>query len=272
MKEMKRLIALLICLVLLLTGCGKDDPYRVDTVIQIPVNPTEPAEVSTEAPTEAPAEPETEEVTEPETEPEETAAPTEAPKQSNSGGNKGNSGKPSSNKGNSNQEDPTEPTEPAETEETVTEPTESPQEPTAPEETEPVRYDISGFSPGSLEYAMADAINAVREAEGCAPLRFDTRLSAIASCRGYEISSVWSHTRPDGRSYATVLGDYGYGAGTVKELLVYVSGGADGGSLVEKWLGSDSHRESLLSSGYSAVGIGTYYAGGMTYICCLLVG
>ena len=151
-------------------------------------------------------------------------------------------------------------TEPSKTEPPVTE----------PEPTDPPLYDISGYSVGSLEYAMKDAINGYRTAAGLGELSLNSRLSAIASCRGYEISRVWSHTRPDGRSYQTVLSDYGYG-GSAQELLVYVSGSGDGQAIIDKWMASDSHKDLLLGS-YSTVGIGVYRTGGYTYVACLLTG
>jgi uncharacterized protein YkwD len=117
---------------------------------------------------------------------------------------------------------------------------------------------------------MKDAINGYRTAAGLGELSLSSRLCAIASCRGYEISQVWSHTRPDGRGYQTVLSDYGYG-GSARELLVYVSGSGDGQAIIDKWMASDSHKE-LLLGGYSTVGIGVYRAGGYTYVACLLAG
>ena len=164
-------------------------------------------------------------------------------------------------------------TEPPETESAATEPPEtepSATEPAAtePEPTEADLYDISGYSLGSLEKSMATAINAYRAEEGLGELSLSSRLSAIASCRGYEVSRVWSHTRPDGRDYRTVLSDYGYG-GSAQELLVYVSGSGDAQSIVDKWMASDSHRELLLGA-VSTVGIGIYRANGYTYIACLL--
>ena len=160
-------------------------------------------------------------------------------------------------------------TEPPMTEPPVTEPPATEPEETEPESTEAELYDISGYSLSSLEKSMAAAINAYRAEEGAGELSLSSTLSAIASCRGYEISQVWSHTRPDGRDYRTVLSDYGYG-GSAQELLVYVSGSGDAQSIVDKWMASDSHRELLLGAG-STVGIGIYRANGYTYIACLLV-
>lgn len=276
---MKRMMIALLCLLLLLTGCGREDPYRVDTVVRIPVNPTE----ETRPPeTEPEATPPVTELAEPtETEPEETELPTEPAtepteaKKPSGGGSGGR--KPSSDKGNSSGQKPN-PTEPPRTEpaEEGAEPSQTEIAPTdthetAVPETEPQIYDISGYSPGSLEYAVADALNAAREAEGLSALTMDTRLSAIASCRAWEISQVWSHTRPDGRHYTTVLGDYGYAASSVTELLLYHSGGNDGAAIAARWMESESHRTAILS-GYRLAGIGIYRAGGTVYVCCLLVG
>ncbi len=331
--------------VLLCSGCSfQESAYRVDTVVWIPVNPTE-------APTELAETAGAKENTEATkaTEPTQGTEATEAPKKTT---NKNNSTgkKPSTNKNNSTgktekpkeTEPPrTEPVEtrppatglpetapvvteppvtepeatkvpdtqppetapavtkplntqppetvpletessdtrPSETVPAVTEPPAAQPEETKPEATEPPQtepetplYDISGYSVGSLGYGICDEINALRVGEGLTEISLNARLSAIASCRGYELSQVWSHTRPDGRGYYTVLGDYGYGAGAVTELLVYVSGSGDAASVVAKWAGSDSHLASMLSESYSTIGVGTYQADGLTYICVLLAG
>jgi len=251
----------------LLCGCSRvEDPYRVDTVVWIPVNPTQAREDAVEsAPTEEIAETQTTEAvtqeTEAVTQPPETTAPTEEKKPASSGR------KPSG--GNTASKKPAAETKPASTEPPETRPPETQAPETEPEETVPALYDISGYSLGSLEYAIADAINAARGDEGLGSLGLNARLSAIASCRASEISQVWSHTRPDGRHYSTVLGDYGYGAGSVAELLIYITGNPDADSLVGKWLESDSHRQSLMG-GYTTVGIGIFRANGYTYICCLV--
>lgn len=162
-------------------------------------------------------------------------------------------------------------TEPPATEPEVREPPATEPPVTEPEVTEPPLYDISGYVVGNLEYAMLDQINEYRAEEGLGELYLDEYLCAVASCRSYEVSLVWSHTRPDGRGYATVLDDYGYSAGSVTELLVYVSGTADGTAMADRWMKSDSHREMLLGS-WSAAGIGVYDANGFTYVTCLLIG
>ena len=290
---MKRKIILLILAVLLLTGCAGAEEHRVSTVVYIPVSPTE--EPTSEPEETVISESETQPQTETATEPEMTEAatePTEPAKKptSSKGGKKKNSKKeteppatePPATELPATELPATEPpaTEPPATELPATEPpatepsaTESPAtEPpsTEPEPTESSLYDISGYSVGSLEKAMRKAINAYRTEEELGELKLSSKLSAIASCRAYEVSQVWSHTRPDGRGYASVLGDYGYGAAAVKELLVYVSGSGSAGDIVDKWMASDSHGQLLLGD-FTTVGIGVYRSGGYTYIACLLV-
>lgn len=116
---------------------------------------------------------------------------------------------------------------------------------------------------------MLARINEYRMDEGIGELYLDEYLCAIASCRSYEVSQIWSHTRPDGRGYETVLSDYGYGGSAAGELLGYSTGGA--AAIVDKWMSSESHRAMLMGSS-SVVGIGVYYDSGVIYVACLLVG
>ena len=160
-------------------------------------------------------------------------------------------------------------TKPAATEPSVTEPpaTEPPE--TEPPATEPPIYNIDDYRVGSLEYEMLDRINEHRAEAELEPLWMDEWLCAIASCRSFEASQVWSHTRPDGRHFATVLDDYGYAASSVQELLVYDTGSGDGVAIADRWMESGSQRE-LLLGGYTTAGIGVYRVDGITYATCLL--
>lgn len=311
---MRKLMIAALAVLLLCSGCANEDRTgRVDTVVWIPVNPTETPTEYRETEIAATEISETEAATEP-TEPDSTAE-TEKPA---SGGKKPSGSKkpygsstakatePKETKPKETKPKETEPietepemtnppaaepaptepemteppvtepagsepadTEPSETESAATEPEMTEPEMTETEPTEPPLYDISGYKVGSLEYGIFEQINEAREDS---KLNLDSRLCAIASCRANEISREWSHTRPDGRHYATVLTDYGYSAGTVSELLVYAAGDGNAAEIVGKWLESDSHRQILLSSGYHTVGIGVYRSGGYTYICCLVIG
>lgn len=160
-------------------------------------------------------------------------------------------------------------TEPPATESITTEPPETEPSMTEPPETEPTLYDISDYRMGDLEYGMLDRINEHRMEAELESLWVDTWLSAIASCRSYEASQVWSHTRPDGRHFATVLDDYGYSAGAVQELMVYDTGSGDAIAMADRWMESNTQREMLLAD-YTTAGIGVYRVDGITYVTCLL--
>ena len=135
--------------------------------------------------------------------------------------------------------------------------------------TEPPSYDISDYRVGNLEYELLDRINEYRTDEELEPLWIDEWLCAIASYRSFEASQVWSHTRPDGRYFATVLDDYGYAAWGVQELMVYDSGSGDGTAMVDRWMESKAQRELILGD-YTTAGVGVYRADGLTYVTCLL--
>ena len=74
---MKRVALCIFAALLIFSGCAatQEDPFRVDTVVQIPVDPTDaPTEPETGAPTDEPTEAPTEQPTEAPTGPKETAA------------------------------------------------------------------------------------------------------------------------------------------------------------------------------------------------------
>lgn len=226
---MKRIAAIaLLCV--MLAGCS-ENPYRVDTVVRIPVNPTEaPTETAapvTEAPTEIP------ETTIPATEPPET--------------------KPASGK--SDQKESSKPKETKPETQPPTEPAFSP----------------SNYSVGSLEKSVLKRMNASRTDAGLEELSISRKLSGIAALRAREAAQSWSHTRPDGRGYASAMSDYGYGYGASAESLACVSGSGDADTIMKKWMKTDTKND-ILSESFTTAGIGVYRTGSMTYVCALLVG
>lgn len=270
-RNMRRTIVVLLA-ALLLAGCSRETQVWLPEeevvelqgkdVIRIPVGAeTEPAETEqTTEPTEAPKSTPTQPVmTEKATI---TKKPTTTPKKNTSTGTATNketvtaTGKPVA-------------TEPPETESITTEPPETEPSMTELPATEPPLYDIGDYRMGDLEYGMLDRINEHRMEAELESLWVDTWLSAIASCRSYEASQVWSHTRPDGRHFATVLDDYGYSAGAVQELMVYDTGSGDAIAMADRWMESKTQKELLLSD-YTTAGIGVYRVDGITYVTCLL--
>ena len=266
---MKRTITAFFLIGVLLAGCADTQVYipyphpevDADTVVRIPVKPEQEAATEPE-----PTQIQTEPMTEPATEPEPTQSATVTKKPSSTSSNKGSGTQSGSNQGTitgSGQK-------PAATEPATEPATESESPETQPEATEPPLYDISGYVPGATEYALLEQVNGYRIEAGLPALGMDDRLCAIASCRSYEISRIWSHSRPDGRWFATVLSDYSYRAAEAEELLVYALGFADGTAMADRWMESDTHRQ-LLMDDWAAVGVGLYEADGYIYVTCLLV-
>ena len=125
-------------------------------------------------------------------------------------------------------------------------------------------YDINSHSVGSYEQSILDALNGYRADTGMPFLSIHKKLSALAAIRAYECSEDFSHTRPDGRSWDTVLSDYGTSAST--ESILYASSGTSAALLVETCIGSDNHRQKILNSNYGTVGIGIYDTGRYVFI------
>lgn len=127
-------------------------------------------------------------------------------------------------------------------------------------------YDISGHSCGAMEYALLEAVNAQRREAELPELTLGHRLSAVVSVRAYESSLTFSHTRPDGRDFSTVLGDYGCGYGHAGENLLQCSEGYSASDMVSLWMGSSGHRANILDPEAATLGIGVYRSGGMVYV------
>lgn len=294
------------CMILgtVLSGCSAgpqetEQLFHSDTVVNIPLNPetAEPTQMATEEET-FPEETtvETKAATEPTqgsskatTSTKSTSTKSSSSKTSGSKTSSGTSGSKTTTKAT---EPPataapaTEPpvTEPPETQPPVTEsvetepPATEPSE-TAPPETEPPEtvspeaaiYDISDYAAGGLEYAVVDQINACRAEEGLDALSMSGTLCGIASVRAYEVCLSWSHTRPNGSGWQSVLSDYGYGYGTAAEDLVHTAG-FDGAAIVSKWMSSDGSRADILSADFTTIGVGVYSVDGTVFLAAIFVG
>lgn len=254
---MGRLIWLLPVL-LLLTGCGGNgDPYRVDTVIRPPADMT-PAEKITAPAAEIPAETAVPTLPDVDTMPifapplptigweTEQAPPARQPENSvpESGG--------------------TEPTVAPETAATL------PPAPDIPALTEPpaVQNDVRT----DMESRVRSWVDGFRSDAGCDPLEWDDALAAAAACRARELALLWSHNRPDGTGWDTVLRAYGCDVTISAELLCYGPEGSEAAALASAWAGSPDHRKKLLDGGFTREGVGVFSENGTIYLCVLLAG
>ena len=109
---------------------------------------------------------------------------------------------------------------------------------------------------------VIDLVNAEREKAGLAPLTKDAGLCSAAGVRAKEISSSFSHTRPDGRSYKTAMDEAGVTyRGTGENVAM---GYPSAEEVMNGWMGSEGHRSNILLGKYTSIGVG-YYKGSDGY-------
>ena len=278
---MKKLIPVILAL-LLLAGCKIDTEIRADTIVDIPLDPTE---ATTEQITEA-AQPSTEPTTEETTE-DPTETPTDPPTEkatekpkssSNKSSSKKSSSKNSSNKKkdqNTKATDPTKSTKPTEppTEAPTEVPTEAPTEvPTEAPTEAPTAAVVSAYSPTKLDKAIVTAINARRTDAGLPKLSSSKKLGNAAARRAGELPASWSHTRPDGSDFSTILAEFNIRAADCSENLYYTMDSISANDLVDKWMDSKQHRAIILSENFQTIGVANHTSDGVTYIAVLFIG
>ena len=157
---------------------------------------------------------------------------------------------------------PTEPT----TQPSTTPPTEMVTEPSTEP---PAPYDPAVYVPDGLDRQVAELVNGHRQMAGLESLAFDEDLCMLAAIRALEITNIWSHTRPNGEDWVTVLGEHGYEFACEK--LYY--GLSDGNGVVERWMLAEGTQPGLLGENAKAIGVAHINtADGLTYVAAIIVG
>lgn len=97
-------------------------------------------------------------------------------------------------------------------------------------------------------------VNAERARAGLAPLTLNAEVSRAAAIRANEIQASFSHTRPDGKSFSTVLTEAGISYRASGENIAYGQTTAE--KVMSDWMNSSGHRANILNSGYTELGVG----------------
>jgi uncharacterized protein YkwD len=97
-------------------------------------------------------------------------------------------------------------------------------------------------------------VNAQRTAAGLSPLNWNEGLEDAARVRAQEITTYFSHTRPDGSSWWTVNSTLQYGENLAK---LYQSSS----SVVNAWMNSPTHRANIMDSSFITIGMAIYQTG-----------
>lgn len=138
------------------------------------------------------------------------------------------------------------------TEQTITRPT---AQPTNSLEAIKYKADQNAFD-------VLDLVNAERAKLNLRPLSMAKDLQGAASLRAKELTSRFSHTRPDGTKYITALNSLGR-----LQAENYAAGQITPAAVVRAWLNSTTHRENILNPEFTELGVGYYETTSATYPC-----
>jgi uncharacterized protein YkwD len=121
----------------------------------------------------------------------------------------------------------------------------------------------------SYEQQVINLVNAERAKEGLAPLTLSTKVAAAARMRAKEIMSSFSHTRPDGSSFATALKEQNVSYRRAGENIAW--GQKSPETVVNAWMNSEGHRANIMNANFTSIGVGYYQVNGVSYWCQLFI-
>ena len=99
-----------------------------------------------------------------------------------------------------------------------------------------------------------DLVNIERRKAGVKPLVLSDELMMAAAVRSQEIIKVFSHTRPDGTSFTSIVSRHGRRIGE------NIAGGYQTPEdVVDGWMHSEGHRKNILHPDFTELGVGYAY-------------
>lgn len=110
---------------------------------------------------------------------------------------------------------------------------------------------------------IVELVNVQRAAAGLSPVTASAALSAAADVRAQEIVGNFSHYRPNGTYFNTVLDQRGISYNGAGENIAY--GYDTPERVMTEWMNSAGHRANILDSRYTKLGVGYYEQGGVKY-------
>lgn len=113
---------------------------------------------------------------------------------------------------------------------------------------------------------VVDLVNEERAKEGLSPLTVNVNVQAAAQIRAKECEQYFSHTRPDGSSFATALWEQGVTYKSAGENIAW--GQRTPEEVMEAWMNSSGHRKNIMNPNFTTIGVGYYEnANGTDYWC-----
>lgn len=97
-------------------------------------------------------------------------------------------------------------------------------------------------------------VNVERAKAGLAALTLDSQLEKAATIRSNEIINNFSHTRPNGSSFSTVLKENNISYKLAGENIAW--GQKTPEAVVTAWMNSEGHRANIMNTSFSKIGVG----------------
>lgn len=125
-----------------------------------------------------------------------------------------------------------------------------------------------------LREQILDLTNQTRADQGLPPLSQNSDLELAGDIRAQETVTSFSHTRPDGQDFFTVLQDSeappNYQYQVIGENLAMATYHIDDAHMAryifQGWLDSQGHYENIINPSYTQMGVGVAYAEGILYL------
>ena len=102
---------------------------------------------------------------------------------------------------------------------------------------------------------IVELVNIERKKAGLKPLKLSRELLRPAAIRAREITTLFSHTRPNGMSFDTAF--YGIIYKTVGENIA--AGQTSSKMVMQQWMDSPGHRANILNKKYRYIGVAYLY-------------
>ncbi len=97
-------------------------------------------------------------------------------------------------------------------------------------------------------------VNIERSKQGLSALSTNSQLANAANIRAKETVTSFSHTRPDGRTFYTVLQETKISYRTCGENIA--AGQTTPQEVVKGWMNSEGHRKNILNGSFTKIGVG----------------
>ncbi len=117
---------------------------------------------------------------------------------------------------------------------------------------------LTAFAQNATSAAVLNKVNQCRVANGLSALRYDDALEKTSDVRASELTSRFSHTRPDGSDWYTVNEDLMYGENLAE-------GYNSAEDVVNAWIASPEHKANLLRADFTTMSVSTATKNGKTY-------